>query len=445
MTVLIEVDDEPAAGKEPDDVTCYHEDYQHCGNNRSDWPRILYQYKPDNQLPSVVKPGKLITPEGYVVLNNDDEPLLDFPDIPLTLASVCEGWRLEAFNRSNKWVTLKQLQSRMPGDSGVRSGTLSMRMTRFRRKAGAITWETTGETSEAFEAYIDQKLPQACKDANSIEAFRDLHPHEIAEMELLNVGQLPMRAKGRKNLSAQKHQGKRAEALTKYNKLLAKFNAEHGHEASEGDTANGDGEEEGEEGGEAEEEGGAGVEKSDEGFNTGDTRESEAEPFSYHGGSNNSVDIDGKTRSHTLYSVDRSDSGGDAYQGFVSNGAEEGRDLSRSDRSDPCSAETSDSELGSFLHEDPTTEAEARSIYRLLEPTRMHFIYLIGQPPPATDFDRGYIYQWGDIATALSQQWTEQGLQGPTPLLIGLNVYTADLALWNMPWDEERYGAPLDL
>jgi hypothetical protein len=461
MAVLIGVDHEPDSGTLPGDVTCFHEDYKHCGPDRPDWPRILYQYKPDDQRPCKSKPGKLLSPEGYVVLNSKNEPLLNFPSIPLTIASECKGWMLEAFSRTNKWATMKQIRSRMIGATNPRDGNLSMRMTRFRRKAGAITWGPSGRESEAFEDYMDQKLPQACKAANSIEGFRDLYPHEIAKMEFRNVGRRPNRARqGAKDSSDEKLRRKRAAALRTYKKLLDKFNAEHGQAIGEVDVGDEEDEEPEEdyedEGEKAEDDGEWEWEEDDQRLNMSGVGDSESEVPPDDG---NSIWHDERENEsdHELLSEPASThtTNGQQIQGLgasTGNSDVEGTDDlvdddqgNGSDSSHSDSVEASDSEVGNFLYEDPTTAAESRLIQRLLIPTMTHFAFLMGCHPPETDPNRSYVHQWGDIATVLGQQFDEFAFQPPAFLLIGLVVFNAYTAEWNLPWDEERYGPRLDL
>ena len=446
--MLIEVEFKPAAGEHPDDQTCFLAEYEHNGPERQNWPRILYQYKPDDNLPATVKPGNLLTSEGYVVLSNDNEPILDFPSIPLTISSMCEGWRLEAFYRSNKWVTLKQLRSRMPGGISMRLGNLSMRMTRFRRKAGAIAWDATGEASDAFEAYMDQKLPPACKAANSIQAFRSLYPHEIAEMELRSVGRFPMRARGNKDDSAEKLQRMRDAALEKYNKLLARFNAENGHEACQNDAAeeNSQNEEESDE--DSHSSGNLDIEVDDpsdngDGAGSGDQwSNSQHEPLS-----NSASRHDQDEPEDQSLGNEADDSNGTEGSSEEKSRAEE--DVDGAEINNPANGsdldflETNEPKVGNFLYEDPTTVAEAELITHLLEPTVRQYLSLTGLTPPATDPERSYVNQWGDIATSFSEAWAQHEPDRPVDLLIGLSVYTPYTTQWNQPWDEDRFGPSL--
>ena len=444
--LLTEIEHKPFAGDLPHDVTCFHADYEHSGPDRADWPRILYQYKKDNIFPSVVRPKKLLTPEGYVVLNKDDEPILDFPGLPLTISSRCEGWRLEAFCRSNKWVTSKQIRSRMPGNVSIKLNKLSMRRTRFRRKAGAIAWDTAGGASEAFEAYIDAKLPQVCKAANSIESFRDLYPHEIAEMELQNLGRYPGRARGRTDTSAENFQRKRDTALAEYNRLKAEFDSRNSQERGEGNTASDGGSSEGATTANGKDrdslypsEGGEDLIRNrnepildpapDNGSGEqGHQDQAESRENSGLGPTNGSASV-----AEQIGSIDCSD---DENESEKDGGSRE-EDRSGTEGSvSLLSVEASDSEADNILYQDPATDAESQLVQRLLQPTKDHFEWLVGSAPPSTDPTRSYIYQWGDIATAWQQHWESYGPEGQPDLLIGLIVFRADTVEWNMCSEE---------
>jgi hypothetical protein len=74
-----------------------------------------------------------------------------------------------------------------------RPGTVSMRATRFRLKAGCISWEPKAG-SEKIADYILKLLPQSCIDANSTLSFRDLSKDEQEDATKPNEGTQPNRA-----------------------------------------------------------------------------------------------------------------------------------------------------------------------------------------------------------------------------------------------------------
>ena len=358
----------------------------------------------------------------------------------------------------------------MPGSIRINPNKLSMRRTRFRKKAGAIAWDKAGGSSDAFESYIDAKLPQACKAANSIETFRNLHPHEIAEMDLLNLGRYPGRARGVKDASDVKFQQKRDAALAKYNRLKAKFDAENDHRTSDSDTDTSEEVVKGESnrglsvdddlngaslaaspGGK--ELNGTGYQSSANFTSTYNAGEQcyqsfgESHEDSNSGHKNASDDDEEHQVRHSTNSGDSSGNDDRSHKGDEASEEEEskeedgGREEQSRDNEEstsPQSVEASDSEEGNFLYEDPATEAESELIQHLLQPTREQFEGLVGIAPPTTDQERSYIYQWGDIATAWREYWDFHEAEGQPDLLIGLTVFTADTVEWNMPSEEIR-------
>ena len=447
----------PSGGRMVHDLTSYHPDYENCGAERSTWPRILFQLKPDDTFPDSTKPGLIRTQEGYVVLSNENIPLLDFPGIPLTLSADCEGWRLEAFCRLNKWASLKQIRGRMPGWIQVRLASLSMRMTRFRRKAAAISWDSTGGASDAIEAYIYRKLPQACKIANSTEAFRSLYPHEIAEMELENLGRFPRRQRGAKDVSVEKHQAMHRTGLKNYKKLLAKFKAENPDVLVQDGTA--DDPDKAEDAGKAIQGLGEIESKNTEGIAAS---VSHFWPQSDNQGNRSLAEppsriapvvafrqlelprlIDSANTNRLAGSANKPDTDENA-SAIGNNGISRGGN-SDEDSSSSISTDWYESEAGDFLYADPATEAEARLIRRLLRPTRHRYEHHLGLASPLTDPRRSYIYQWGDIATALSRNWDSSITGDPLPRLIGAVRFNSRELVWNLPWHNRFYGEPLRL
>jgi len=133
--------------KAQNDTTCYYEPHTDWGEQRDDWPDILFRYEPPYRPLQKRKPDWLYTPEGWLVLDYKHQPVLDY-EMPLTLASECQGWLCEAIMRDNylKDIRVHDLLARMPGKKvngrePNRLGTISMRMNRFRSEACCITWE----------------------------------------------------------------------------------------------------------------------------------------------------------------------------------------------------------------------------------------------------------------------------------------------------------------
>ena len=239
------------AGYVYNDVTCFHPgkqvsypiqyvtltnhsiDQQDWGTKRANWPAVLKQYRPlvgDNLH---TKPGMWVF-QGRVVLDINDNPVLAYTELPDTISSKIEAEYLIAFHRLNNHITMPDIRARMLQDptgnncasltDPIRTGNLSMKMTRCRERTGMISW-TKRAGSDEIKRYVDSILPKECLTANSIENFRDLHPHEVAEMHLALKGQHPERTRNAKDTSEAKKTRLRDAQLALVQKLKAKFEA----------------------------------------------------------------------------------------------------------------------------------------------------------------------------------------------------------------------------
>lgn len=118
--------------------------------DREDRPDILFQYekvkKMENELnvqktenePKVQKNPGFLEHQGRIVLvpealgRTPYRPILDYPEIPLTLSSVGQGWLMEAISRLNESIILQDFQDRMPFDKQPNINALSMQRSRYR-------------------------------------------------------------------------------------------------------------------------------------------------------------------------------------------------------------------------------------------------------------------------------------------------------------------------
>ncbi|MCJ1412782.1 hypothetical protein MMC19_006880 [Ptychographa xylographoides] len=223
-------------GPQPNDRTAFHPDHQNWDSDRENWPPLLYQYKPTPADLSKQPPGYWYTPNGEIILDSGDDPLLNYTELPVAISSCEKPEFLLTYRRSNLTIRTKDLRARMPrypkGNTGgtadqIRLGTLDMSMTRFRARAGMVSW-VKKKGSDSIEAYMDSLLPKHCHESNSIKRFRNLHPYEIAEMHLKNVGQFPERSKGVKDLSIKKKTATIQKEEARVKKLRAKFIAKKG-------------------------------------------------------------------------------------------------------------------------------------------------------------------------------------------------------------------------
>ena len=197
-----------------DDITAFHPDQKDWAfEERHLRPDILHQYeKRGYQNPCY--PVQIWLYHGAVVLDNQNHPILDFKNLPKAISSQVEGGLQEAITRQDSRIEAKDFRMRMlidpkgqgmisrPGNSAV-----SMRRSRFRWRAGYLSWTARTGTDDVTK-YLDSLIPAHCKAANSTRHFRELKPFEVKRMSLENRGKYLSRA-GKRLLSPESR--KRAE------------------------------------------------------------------------------------------------------------------------------------------------------------------------------------------------------------------------------------------
>ena len=126
--------------------------------------------------------------KGQIVLSLDNQPVLDWPQVPATLSTKIEGWLQEFICRIHPQFALRDFLARMIPDH--HRAAICMRRTRFRLRAGCLPWRTH-QDNEEVEAFLDSLLPADCKRANSTKAFRDLSVQEMRQMKKSAKAQIP--------------------------------------------------------------------------------------------------------------------------------------------------------------------------------------------------------------------------------------------------------------
>lgn len=138
---------------------------------------------------------------GQIVLDPDNDPVLNWREIPLVLSSAYEGYDIEVVRRLNPNITYRDFRARMPRSiikgttrkDSWGTSTLSMRNSRFRLATCCLAWAER-EGSDEFKTFLDKLLPAECLATNSTESFRDLTPYEIKQMKAPNKGNFLSRA-----------------------------------------------------------------------------------------------------------------------------------------------------------------------------------------------------------------------------------------------------------
>lgn len=205
---LRHTDYEPSRGSTPLDVTAVHKDQLSWGGDIRHRPvELLSFYPPAAENVSNKAIGNLKY-DDKLLLDFRGKPLKDFPSLPLVISSTVEGWRVEAWARSDSRMSITDIIARIPvkctTDSAgcqnlmpmVPSGTVRARAGKFRDKAGLITWKQGKD--QKIERFMDE-LRSPTEVANNQALGRDLSVLEKASMAKINVGTRPDRATSRED------------------------------------------------------------------------------------------------------------------------------------------------------------------------------------------------------------------------------------------------------
>lgn len=138
---------------------------------RANRPNELFTFYKPNHTPAACEPQRWMY-HGRRVLDHKGKWMWYYDDVPVTIPSVVEGWRMEAYMRRNPSLVLADIQGRMPRvfkttikgkdieDHGPWDDTtLRNRMMRFRWHACLISWtryEKCDVTKKYFEGFLER-------------------------------------------------------------------------------------------------------------------------------------------------------------------------------------------------------------------------------------------------------------------------------------------------
>lgn len=466
------------AGNRRDDGTCYYETHHSWGSERQNWPPVCFQYLADTNTKSTKKPGKLFTQEGWLVIDLNRKPVLDY-DMPFALSSKMESFLLEAIIRSNydQGIQVQDLRARMPGtqeNDGIRGATLSMQMNRWRMEAGCISWATGKMGSDAMRDYLDALLPQSCRDANSTHGFRNLHAHEIQAMLLLNAGKFPNKARAQnKDFSDKNKDAKFQAALTKYQKLRRAYDGSadltdayykavanraerDGRRDSTADPDKDDYTSIGSEPSDSEDgEEYVPINASNPQVLGGDDSESSDSDDDEDFGDipeNNPVFLAKELERRDRHAVRRAARDQRENTPAAYNSPSEGLAFQPSSPQVPDFAEhrqypskITPQPIVDFRTLIPSTDAQVELTQMFLEPTRKQYRFLTACDPPETDRHDSYLSAQQTLQHALDHWLQENGERGEQLVLFGLLELNELTYEFNGPWITEAMGEPVDM
>ncbi|KAI9712890.1 MAG: hypothetical protein M1812_006759 [Candelaria pacifica] len=156
----------PACGKERTDVTSFLEAQQDWGWDAAHRPKILYRFeKTDFQDPTYrIQP--LRDHQGRYVLNAARQMIKDFENMPLTISSKIEGWRIAAISREDSRISHSDVTDRILMKARHKGNTYQMRNRRDRLKAPAIAW-TPRADSDIHDKHLASCLSAAQRHHNT--------------------------------------------------------------------------------------------------------------------------------------------------------------------------------------------------------------------------------------------------------------------------------------
>ncbi|KAL8719519.1 MAG: hypothetical protein Q9225_003486 [Loekoesia sp. 1 TL-2023] len=201
-------------GGEDHDRMAYHPSYADFNmRTREGRPDILYQWKPENKKPAAQDPGFMIDEaDGKVLLDINNHPIRNWPELPLTISGQVEGLWLEFWRRLNPAISLPDIVARCPEFTTVRTGlkehklsiaAYSNRMRRDRVSVGTRAWderEGSKEIAERLKAIMPNRVLAQIERENSTGSWRDLTSDEVDAVLNVNKGKgsAPARAGSKK-------------------------------------------------------------------------------------------------------------------------------------------------------------------------------------------------------------------------------------------------------
>ncbi|KAL8913678.1 MAG: hypothetical protein Q9171_001528 [Xanthocarpia ochracea] len=194
----------PTQGMTGDDKTAFHPDYAHLDMSvRDGRPHLLYQWNPPEEEMPYQDPGLMYDPaDGRLLLDLNNHPILNWPELPMTISGQVDGSWLEYWWRLNRNIRLEDMVARCPKRT-QRSGTSSYRdlpgtsafgnrRERDRLIIGTRSWEQkegSKEIKTQYERIMPNRVLAEIAHNNTTTWFRDLTNKEVNAMCYTNRGQ----------------------------------------------------------------------------------------------------------------------------------------------------------------------------------------------------------------------------------------------------------------
>jgi len=205
------------------DETAFHPGQRTWGPERADWPDVLHQIELTNH-PASNGNVPWMRVNGRIVVDHDDHPVRDFPELPLTLSAKAEWWLLEAIGRLNPDITTMDIRARMPALKGKEGcarpalqtpSAITNRTMRGRLSQGLLSWKARDGTKSVND-HLRARLPAEARRLNTTRnvPVEDLTIEEKTKVKEINKGKNPKRA-GNNALSPEERKRREAAAAEK--------------------------------------------------------------------------------------------------------------------------------------------------------------------------------------------------------------------------------------
>ncbi|KAI4280226.1 MAG: hypothetical protein L6R38_004613 [Xanthoria sp. 2 TBL-2021] len=218
----------PTAGTKEEDKTAYHPHYANINMSvREGRPHLLYQWDPPKEQTPFIHPGLMRDPEdGILLLDANNHPIFDWPELPKTISAQVEGFWLEYWWRLNRHIRIEDVLARCPEMTQRKDSTLYRPIatrsaygnsrSKDRLAAGTRSWEQkegSKEIKAQYERIMPNKVLAEIAHRGTTTFFRDLTPKETSAICHINKGKgTALSRAGNKKLSEAKKKERKAKS-----------------------------------------------------------------------------------------------------------------------------------------------------------------------------------------------------------------------------------------
>ncbi|KAL8941014.1 MAG: hypothetical protein Q9216_002494 [Gyalolechia sp. 2 TL-2023] len=203
LVVLTKIGYPSDHGADDHDRMAFHPSYANFNMKvREGRPDILYEWEHKKQKPAPKHPGYMRdTTDGKFLLDVNNHPIRDWPELPATISGQVEGMWIEYWRRLNPQISLPDVVARCPKvtqkHASSKEHKLSIaafgnRMRRHRVLLGTRAWEEregSREIATKLKGLMPNRVLAQIAGQNSTKTWRDLTNDEVDMILTVNKGQ----------------------------------------------------------------------------------------------------------------------------------------------------------------------------------------------------------------------------------------------------------------